>query len=87
MSSIQYRMILLALPRDVDVFLAEMRAAPQFKAAAAQNPRLAAHVEAIETGLRELYRAGDDDGNMLELFDEVRHIVKVTHTIDDRCAP
>lgn len=57
---------------DVEAFLREVETLSEFRAAAARDPKVAADFEAMETGLRALYRVGADNARMIELFDAVR---------------
>jgi hypothetical protein len=60
---------------DVVRFLAQIKAEPEFRAAAANSPKAAIDMQAVERNLELLYRAGADDERMLELFDEIRAVV------------
>jgi hypothetical protein len=59
---------------DVEAFLAEIWQQPEVRAVA-HNPKVMADFEGIKVGLRALYRAGTNDGHMIELFDDVRRSV------------
>lgn len=60
---------------DIEAFLREVEALPEFRGAAARNPKVVADFEAMERGLRALYRAGADDATMIEIFDALRRAV------------
>jgi hypothetical protein len=56
-------------------FIAEIRAAPAFIAAAGENPVFVQHLDNIERGFQALYREGTTDPWAIELFDRVRAAV------------
>jgi hypothetical protein len=60
---------------DVEAFLREVEALSEFRAAVARDPKVAADFEAMERGLRALYRVGADNARMIELFDALRRAV------------
>jgi hypothetical protein len=61
---------------DAEAFLSEIRATSKFQAAAARDPIYEQHLGAIEHGLRIIYAAGADDPRAIEMFDEIRTILK-----------
>jgi hypothetical protein len=60
---------------DVEAFLREIEMLSEFRAAVARDPKVAADFEAMEGGLRAVYRVGADDAGMIELFDALRRTV------------
>jgi hypothetical protein len=60
---------------DVDAFLREVETLSEFRVAVARDPKVAADFEAMERGLRAVYRLGADDARMIELFDALRRAV------------
>jgi hypothetical protein len=70
---------------EIVVFFAEVRAAPEFIAAARTGPILSGHLDEAERVLRILYHDGDTQPAALELFDRIRVAVSSkTHTIKQR---
>ena len=69
---------------DVELFLAQIRADPKFIAGIASDPRILADFEEAEGGLRSVYARGTDDPRLIELWDDVRHVVARNDTIKAR---
>jgi hypothetical protein len=70
---------------EIVVFFAEVRAAPEFIAAARKGSILSGHLDEAERVLSILYHDGDTHPAALELFDRIRAAVSSkTHTIKQR---
>jgi hypothetical protein len=60
---------------DVRRFLDEMRLQPEYRAAAARDPRVAADFAGMEAGLDAMYAAGTEDARSIDLWDDLQRVV------------
>jgi hypothetical protein len=60
---------------DVRRFLDKMRLRPEYRAAAARDPRVVADFVGLEAGLDAMYNAGAEDARLIELWDNLRRVV------------
>jgi hypothetical protein len=59
----------------IDAFIAEIRARPEFVAAAAVDPKKSDELDAIERGLNAIDRQADNDPATIEIFDKIQHVI------------
>jgi hypothetical protein len=68
----------------IDDFIAEIKAAPKFAAAAASNPTWIETVEGLKVALRGLSLLADDDVRALDMYDRATAIISSDAAVGQR---
>jgi hypothetical protein len=69
---------------EMHAFVAEVAAHPTILAAIRVDPNCAGRLENMESDLRELYKRGGGNADLIELFDTARRIVRSKHDMKER---
>jgi hypothetical protein len=69
---------------EMHAFVAELAAHPTILAAIRADPSCAGRLENMESDLRELYKRGGGNADLIELFDTARRIVRSKHDMKER---
>src|SRR6266705_2649360 len=59
----------------IDAFISEIRARPEFVAAAALDPKKSDDLDTIEYGLNVIDRWADDDPATVDIFDKIQNVI------------